>query len=312
MMSARFPKFSTTILGSNSALPANGRHPTAQLLNANNHYYLIDCGEGTQIQLRRFGLKMQRIEVVFISHMHGDHYFGLVGLLNSMHLLGRTRPLKIIAPKELEDIVRIQLDAAGGRIQYPIEFVKLDIKRGERVRIHEDEQIQVDAFLLKHRIPCHGFIFTEQERDRSYLPEKGGPDGVMLQEIPRLKAGEDVVREDGTVFRAEDYTQLPEAPRSYAYCTDTLPLDSTISLAGGVNCMYHEATFLEAEKKRAKETFHSTAKQAAEIAQRAAVNTLLIGHYSARYTELDEHLVEARAIFPRTYLTKEGGEFEIK
>lgn len=311
-MSAHFPKFSTTILGSNSALPANGRHPTAQLLNVNNHYYLIDCGEGTQMQLRRYGMKMQRIEVVFISHMHGDHYFGLVGLLNSMHLLGRTRPLKIIAPAALEEIVRIQLDAAGGRIQYPIEFVVLDIAPQEKQRVYEDAQIKVNAFLLKHRIPCHGFLFTEQERERSYLPDKGGPAGVKLQEIPKLKAGEDVQRPDGTVFRSKDYTEAPAPPRTYAYCTDTLPLEVTSEMVAGANCLYHEATFIEAERKRAKETFHSTAQQAAEVAQKAEVKALLIGHYSARYSELEVHLTEARSIFPKTYLTEEGAEFEIK
>ena len=310
-MSGHKSKFSVTILGSNSALPANGRNPTSQLLNVNNHYYLIDCGEGTQMQLRRFGVKMQRIKAVFISHMHGDHYFGLVGLLNSLHLLGRKMPLEIYAPESLQEIVRLQLDASGGRLQYPIQFHILKAPQSGSEIIYSDSELSVSAFRLKHRIPCCGFLFTEREKQRIYDPKSGGVAGVKVEEIPNLKKGHDVLREDGTLIRSEDYTKAPPKPRTYAYCTDTVPLDSTIDIVRGVECLYHEATFLEAEKARSKQTFHSTASQAASIARSAGVGKLLIGHYSARYTELENHLIESRSIFENTDLTIEGKEIEI-
>lgn len=310
-MTAHKSKFSVTILGSNSALPANGRNPTSQLLNVNNHYYLIDCGEGTQMQLRKYGIKMQRIKVIFISHMHGDHYFGLVGLLNSLHLLGRKMPLDIYAPKALQNIMRLQLDASGGKLQFPIAFHDLEAPEKGSDSIYDDGELHVETFRLKHRIACCGFLFSEQIKERTYLPEKGAQAGVKMEEIPSLKKGEDILREDGTVLRYIDFTDDPSKPRTYAYCTDTLPLESTSEIVKGVECLYHEATFLESEIKRSKQTFHSTAKQAAEVARIANVGKLLLGHYSARYTSLDQHLIESQDIFPNTELTVEGKEFEI-
>jgi len=304
-------KFTVTILGSNSALPANGRHPTAQLLNVNNHYYLIDCGEGTQMQLRRYNLKMQRIKAIFISHMHGDHYFGLVGLLNSLHLLGRKAPLSIYAPPQLKAILDLQLDASGGRMQYPIHFHAIEPFEAGSISIHEDSQVKVEGVNLKHRIKCYGFRFTETEKEFSYLPEKGGPARIKVEEIPVLKQGSDVVRTDGTTFDHRLYTVPPPPQRSYAYCTDTLPLDSTVEFVKGADLLYHESTFLEKEQQRSKETYHSTAKEAADVAKRAGVKRLMLGHYSARYTELDEHLSEAKSIFSDVILSKEGLEVEI-
>jgi ribonuclease Z len=310
-MAAHKSKFSVTILGSNSALPANGRNPTSQLLNVNNHYYLIDCGEGTQMQLRKFGVKMQRIKVIFISHMHGDHYFGLVGLLNSLHLLGRKMPLAIYAPKALQDIVRLQLDASGGRLQFPIQFHEIIPPAQGTSVIYDDNELHVECFRLKHRIPCSGFLFREQLKERTYLPDKGGRAGVKVEEIPTLKKGEDVVREDGSVIQFSDFTDDPPSPRTYAFCTDTLALDSTAEIVRGAECLYHEATFLESEIDRSKQTFHSTAKQAAQVALAANVGKLLIGHYSARYNSLDDHLAESQSVFANTELTSEGKEFEI-
>lgn len=304
-------KFSVTVLGSNSALPANGRHPTAQLLNVNNHFYLIDCGEGTQMQLRRYNLKMQRIKAVFISHMHGDHYFGLVGLLNSLHLLGRKKALAIYAPPELQPIIELQLDASGGRLQYPIRYHAIEPFEAGVRPLFEDEQVSVVLFNLKHRIRCYGFRFTEQPRDYTYLPEKGGPAGVKVEEIPQLKQGKDVVRDDGTVLDHRQFTAPPPRPRSYGYCTDTLPMDATAEYVKGVDLLYHEATFLDREQQRSRETFHSTAREAGEIAAKAGVKRLMLGHYSARYTELDEHLAEAGQAFPDVLLSTEGLEVEI-
>ncbi len=310
-MTAHKSKFSVTILGSNSALPANGRNPTSQLLNINNHYYLIDCGEGTQMQLRKYGVKMQRIKAIFISHMHGDHYFGLVGLLNSLHLLGRKMPLEIYAPEALEAIVQLQLDASGGRLQFPIQFHVLNAPDQGSTVIYNDSELQAKVFRLKHRIPCCGFLFSEQIKERTYLPEKGASYNVKIEEIPYLKRGEDVTREDGTTLLSSDFTDDPPKVRTYAYCTDTLPLKRTVEIAQGVECLYHEATFLETEIERSKQTFHSTAKQAAQIARDAKVDQLLIGHFSARYASLDQHLEESRPIFANTELTVEGKEFEI-
>lgn len=310
-MGGQFPPFSVTVLGSNSALPANGRHPTSQLLNVNNHFYLIDCGEGTQMQLRRYGLKMQRIKVIFVSHMHGDHYFGIVGLLNSLHLLGRKMPLQIYAPPQLKGIMDLQLDASGGRLQYPIEFHAIEPFTEGKHAIYEDDQLKVEAFNLKHRIPCYGFLFTEQERERTYLPEKGGPAGVKVEDIPKLKRGEDVVKDDGVIYRVEDYTEAPTPTRSYAYCTDTLPLDSTSEHVHEADLLYHESTFLEQDAERSKATFHSTAKEAATVAKDAGVKCLMLGHYSARYKRLEDHLKEASSIFPNTLLSTEGLLVEI-
>jgi len=303
-------KFSITILGAGSALPATGRNPTAQLLNVNHHYYLIDCGEGTQMQFRRFGLKMQRLEAVFISHLHGDHYFGLIGLLNSMHLLGRTKELSIIGPVGLKQIIEIQIKAARGRLRYPLRFSEIEAP-DEKTEVFADKHMRVESFALKHRIDCLGFSFTEHQRERHYIPSKGEALGVMQVDIPLLKRGEDVTRDDKTI-RFEDVTEPAPKPRTYSFCTDTRALDSTVEHARGANVLYHEATFESEDEKRAHETYHSTSKQAAEIALRAGVNKLIIGHFSARYKSLDKMLSEAREVFEQTDLAEEGVEFEIR
>lgn len=263
------------------------------------------------MQMRRFNVKMQRIKVVFISHMHGDHYFGLIGLLNSLHLLGRTKPLLVIAPTQLEEIMRLQLDSAGKKLSYELSFQALPTSYDEKVIIYEDKQVIVHTFNLKHRLPCNAFVFEEQQRERTYLPEKGGPAGVKIEEIPRLKNGESIRRADGSFLNYEDFTLPPAPVRKFAFCTDTLPLQRTIDHTREVNVLYHEATFLASEQERSKETYHTTAKQAAEIASKAGVGKLLLGHFSARYTVLSNHLEEAKAIFENVHLAEEGKEFEI-
>jgi ribonuclease Z len=306
-------KFSVTILGSNSALPANGRYPTAQLLNVNNAYYLIDCGEGTQMQLRRYRLKMQRISAIFISHLHGDHYFGLMGLLNSLHLLGRKQSLTIVCPSQLKQIIEVQMRAAGGFLQYQIDYKFTDDvqKRKNKRPIYLDKNIDVEAFPLKHRIDCCGFTFKETRGDFTYLPDKGAELGIMVQEIPLVKKGKNIVREDGTRIRFSEVTTPPPPQRTYAFCTDTKPLETTTEYAKNADVMYHEATFLNKEADRAKQTYHSTASGAGEIASKAEVGQLLIGHFSARYDDLSPLLVEAKTTFENTALAIEGTEFEI-
>lgn len=306
-------ELTVTILGSNSALPAHDRHPTAQLLDCSGSYFLIDCGEGTQMQLRRFHVKMQRIKGIFISHLHGDHYFGLLGLMNSMHLLGRKSALAIYAPSQLKAIIDLQMEAGGGRLQFPLHFHSLDdvhVQTG-RLDIYEDQRLKVSAFAVKHRIPCVGFRFDQKAKPRTYLPEQGEKYRVKVADIPRIKAGEDYVTEQGETIPNSRLTQDPPKPRSYAYCTDTLPLASTVDHVKGVDCLYHEATFLDNDAARAKQTFHSTARQAAEIALKADVRQLLIGHFSARYHDLSPLLEEAQVMFAATELAEEGKAFII-
>ena len=306
-------KFSVTILGSNSALPANGRYPTAQLLNVDSSYYLIDCGEGTQMQLRRYRLKMQRITAIFISHLHGDHYFGLLGLINSLHLLGRKQELTLVCPCLLKKIIELQLKASGGALQYKLNYIFTDSihQKKEKQELYADKHIVVNGFPLKHRIDCSGFEFAETKSDFKYDPEKGGALGVKVAEIPRLKKGVDIERLDGTFISHLDVTSPPDPIRKYAYCTDTKALESTSVYSQGADTMYHEATFLKSEARRAKQTYHSTAERAAGVALKANVGQLLIGHFSARYKDLEPLLTEASEVFPNTALAIEGTEFEI-
>lgn len=302
-----------TILGSNSALPANNRYPTSQLLKLGENHYLIDCGEGTQMQLRRYRVKLQKLKVIFISHMHGDHYFGLPGLLNTLQLLGRTAPLVLFGPSDLKDILEMQFTAGGGRLQYTLDFRSIDhvFKTTSKIIIYEDKKLQVAAFPLKHRIPCSAFIFKEKQGLRTYLPEVGEKYGVGLQNIRAIKLGANFTDQFGQVIPNDELT-LPAAPsRSYAYCTDTLPLAFTAEMVRGASCLYHESTFMESEADRAKQTFHSTAKQAAKLALEARVGKLLIGHFSARYDKLDEMLEEAKGEFQSTFLAREGEQIEI-
>lgn len=298
--------FSVTILGSNSALPANNRYPSAQLLQCENQHYLIDCGEGTQMQFRRYRLKMQRIKTVFISHLHGDHYFGLLGLMNTMHLLGRTAELTIVAPAVLEQIIALQMDAGGGKFQYPVRYVSTDHITDGAYEIYADNHITVTAFPLKHRIACTGFVFRQKPKERSFIAQAGERVGVTLKDIPYIKAGGDFVQADGTVVSNATLTKDPPAPKSYAYCTDTLPLATTAAHVAGVDCLYHEATFMQEDIARANKTFHSSAAAAAKVALEAGVGKLLLGHFSARYDALEPLLDEARAVFPNAELALEG------
>lgn len=304
-------KLSITILGSSAALPANHRNPTSQLLKSDQSYYLIDCGEGTQSQLRRFHLKMQRIKVVFISHLHGDHYFGLLGMLNSMHLLGRTASIHIVCPSDLKEIIEVQLQAGGGRMQFQIEYSFTDRVNDDRTLVYEDDQLQVDAFRLKHRIPCTGFVFNQKEKPRSYNAAEGAKHNISIKDIPNIKLGQDYVNADGLVIPNKQLTLEPPSPKSYAFCTDTLPLDNTVEQVKGVDCLYHESTFSQVETKRALATYHSTTIEAAQIAKKAGVGKLLLGHYSARYGDLSILLDEAKSVFDKSILAIEGEEINI-
>lgn len=265
------------------------------------------------MQLRRYRIKMQRIKIIFISHLHGDHYFGLPGLLNSLHLLGRKTPMHVFSPPGLKAIIDLQMAAGGGRLQYPVTFTELNTPAGENLPfvIYSDEKMQVEAFPLKHRIPCFGFLFRERQRELRYLPEQGVKYGVGIRDIPGIKKGQDFVTASGERIANTLLTKPPGPVRTYAYCTDTLPLKATAKYVAGANSLYHEATFMNVDAGRAKDTLHSTAQQAGEIALEAGVGRLLLGHFSARYRDLEPLLAEAHTVFAPTELALEGATFEI-
>jgi ribonuclease Z len=260
--------FSLTVLGCSAAVPAHNRNLSAHLLNANERFFLIDCGEGTQFQLRKFRISQQRIKHILISHLHGDHYFGLIGLLNTMHLLGRSDELHLYAPGPLEEILQIQLDAAQTKLNYPLVFHPLQMER--QTLVYEEEHLAVHSFPLRHSVPTCGFVFREQKPPRKVL-----------------------------------------SPRSYAYCSDTGYDEEVIPNIRDVKLLYHEATFMQDRAVNAAEKLHSTAMEAATIALKANAGKLLIGHFSARYEELDAMLAEARSVFPATFPAEEGIKLNI-
>jgi len=302
-------RFDVTILGSSSATPIFNRYPSAQLLNINERYFLIDCGEGTQLQLLRNGIKSQRIEHIFISHLHGDHYLGLIGLLSSMHLNGRKKPVYIYAPAELKEILEIQFKYSQTDIRYPIEYYFTNPEVPEK--IFENQDVIVETIILEHRIPCTGFKFTQKKRLRKLLKEKVEELNLPLPAIHLFKRGFDFTDMDGKVYKSADFTTDPDVPRSYAYCSDTICNWKYMDSIQGVDTLYHESTFMHDMLDRAQETFHTTALQAAEIAVKANVKQLLLGHFSARYRELEPLLEEAKTLFPNSKLAIEGTIFEL-
>ncbi len=295
--------FKVTILGSGAALPTAQRKPTSQYIECNDRHFLIDCGEGTQTQLRKIGIKLQKINNIFISHLHGDHYFGLVGLLSTMHLLGRDNGITIYGPKELETIIRIQLEIGGGKLGFSINFhaTTNDQKR----LVFEDKMIEVWSFPLKHKIPTTGYFINEKQKERSIIGEEFNNSGLSLMAIPKFRKGENYIDDEGIEHDFEEYTFAPKPALSYAFCSDTAFDLSICKYINGSTVLYHEATFLEKEKERAKATFHSTAVQAAKIASEAKVKRLLIGHLSARYDSNLEHEKEAAAIFSNVKVVKD-------
>lgn len=301
--------FEVTILGCGSATPSLLRNPSAQLLNAAGHYFLIDCGEGTQIQLRRNNIKIQRISHIFISHLHGDHYLGLLGLLQTMHLLGRQTKLILICPPELKEIIDLQNKYSQTTIVYEIAYIFTDPKQPQLV--WEDDKIEITSFPLRHRINCTGFLFKEKPHLKNISKEKLQQYSISVSEIHKLRLGLDAIDEKGNVV-ANDQLTLPSAPqRSYAYCSDTNYFEDIIPQIKDTDLVYHEATFLEAESDRAKKTFHSTAVQAATIASKANIKQLLLGHFSARYGTTDGFLMEAKPIFENTLVAEEGVTYKI-
>lgn len=302
-------KFEVTILGSSSATPVYNRNPTAQLLNCNEKFYLIDCGEGTQQQLIRFGFKASKIDYVFISHLHGDHYFGLIGLLSSLHLNGRVKPLRIFAPAALEEILALQFKHSETVIRYPIEFTATEAI--EPALIFENTDLTVETVVLNHRIPCTGFKFKQKKRLRRLLVDKLEAENIPLEYYPLLKRGVDLTLPDGSALLNADYTTDPDEPKQYCYCSDTLMDERYFDSIRGCDTLYHEATFLHEMLDRANQTHHTTALQAAQVAQITGAKRLLIGHFSSRYKALQPLLEEAKAVFEYTELAIEGNTYSI-
>ncbi|SFA39063.1 ribonuclease Z [Pedobacter suwonensis] len=300
-------KFEVTILGSSSATPVFNRNPSAQLLNCNEKYYLIDCGEGTQQQLAKYNLKAARIDYIFISHLHGDHYFGLIGLLSSLHLNGRIKPIKIFGPKPLLEILEIQFKYSDTVLRYPIEF--FPIEADQSIQIFENSDLTVKTIVLNHRIPTTGFIFQQKKRQRKLIKEKS--DQVPMAYYTALKKGMDVELPNGDILRSEDYTTEADAPRCYAYCSDTLFDESYFATIKDCDTLYHEATFMHDLLERAKETHHTTALQAGEVAKITGAKKLLIGHFSSRYKTLQMLFEEAQSVFENTELAVEGRTFQL-
>ena len=298
-----------TILGANSAIPTATRFPTSQVIDINQSRYLIDCGEGTQMQLRRNRIRLQRIKAIFISHLHGDHYFGLIGLINTMHMLGRQTELDIFGPPDLKQVLDLQLKLADTKLSYKWNFHPLNF--GESEVIYTDTGVTVSTIPLDHRIECNGFLFQENQKKRKIKRELIPVLNIPVEQFQSIKNGADFVDSNGKTHPNNTITDDPKPSFSYAYCSDTKYNESIVEVIKGADMLYHEATFLEDMIKRAEFTHHSTAKQAATIAQMAEVGQLVIGHYSARYTDFSDHLKEAQAVFPDTQLATEGKVFSL-
>lgn len=299
--------FEVYILGSSSATPIYQRHPTAQVLNIHEKLFLVDCGEGTLIQLNRYHIRFHRINHIFISHLHGDHYLGLMGLMSTMHLQGRSEELHLYCQPELKEMVDIQLLHSQTQLRYPVVYHFLDHKNPEV--IYEDEDIIVNTIILSHRIPCTGFIFREKPKLRKLIREQLVHFNIPVHAYSNLKNGKDYTDEKGTVIPNIELTTDPHTPRSYAFCSDTIYDETLVPLLKHIDLLYHESTFLSDKADRAKETFHSTAAQAATIAKMAEVKRLIIGHFSARYKNLYPLLEEAQSVFKNTTLAVEGDRF---
>lgn len=303
-------EFEVTILGSNSAIPAHGRNQTSQLVSVGNSFLLIDCGEGTQIQLRKFKLKFGRIDFILISHLHGDHFYGLMGLISSFHLVKRERLLTIFGPSGLDEIITTQLKHTNTKLSFPLRFVPTQAE-GKNL-ILEEPMFRIFTFPLQHRIPCTGFLIEEKPGLRNMIKEKLVKTKMPVEAIVSLREGNDVLDSDGKVkYSVEEYTYPPKQSKKYGYCSDTIFDLSLVGYIKGVDLLYHEATFGDDETERAGTTFHSTSRQAANIAKEAEVSKLLLGHYSSRYKDLIPILNQAKEVFENSFLSEEGITYSI-
>ena len=298
-----------TILGCYAATPRTITNPTSQLLEIKNRMFLIDCGEGTQVQLRKNKIKFSKINQVFISHLHGDHFFGLIGLISTFSLLGRTTDLHIYGPKGIKEIILLQLRLSNSWTNYGLYFHELESEESET--IFEDEKVMVTTIPLKHRVYTNGFLFQEKVGER-----KLNMDAVLNYEIEscyyqKIKNGKDIALEDGRTIPNSELTFDPIEPKSYAFCSDTVYHEAILPIIENVDVLYHESTFLESEESLAQKTLHSTAKEAARIALKANVKQLILGHYSTRYDSISLFKEEAATIFSEVALAEDGKTFEL-
>lgn len=295
-------------MGSSAATPTSLRHTTAQVLAYNNKYFLLDCGEGTQMQLRRMKLPMMKIDHIFISHLHGDHYLGLPGLLFSLHLLGRKKDLHVYAPAGMQQIIEVQFTLSQLVPMYKVIFHELSAG-GQH--IYEDRYLRIETMEMEHRIPAYGFLIKEKAMNRNLRKES-----ILKYKIPRgqmaaIKDGADLMRPGKKSIPNHEITEAPPLPRSYAFCSDTAYTEKFLQQIIGADLLYHEATFLHDKAAIAAEKTHSTTIEAATLAQKAGVKQLLLGHYSARYNDLEQFTEEARPVFANTQLAEEGKVFQV-
>jgi ribonuclease Z len=296
-----------TILGNNSALPAFDRHPTAQVVTMDEHLFLVDCGEGTQMQMAKYRVRRSRIHHIFISHLHGDHYFGLIGLITSMGLLGREHDLHLHAPAPLKEMIDLQLKVADTSLPFKLHFHSL---KEEGVIVNQ-EKFRVSSFKVSHRIPCWGFRFEEVKAPRRVNPDKAIELGVPAAFFDRLKKGEDYTTREGTLVKNEWVTIAAPKARSYAYSADTMYDERIIDKVKGADTLYHETTYLKDLADRAAKRFHCTTEQAATIALKAGVGRLLIGHFSSKYDVLNDFEREAKEVFLNSELALEGVTYRV-
>ena len=302
--------FSLNILGASSAIPLANRSPTAQFLTMADHYFLIDCGEGTQVKLRQHNIGLSRLEHIFISHLHGDHFYGLVPLLSSLNLLDRQKPIELYGPAALEKGIEQILALSNTKLNYPLHFHPTDAKK--KALIFESNRIEVYSFPVSHGIDCTGFYFQEKEGARKIIKAKIEALGLSVPELRSLKEGKDIKGLDGEILKNESLTLPPLPPFSYAFCSDTLPIKHLHRYFNNVDLIYHEATFGEDLKTRAAKSKHSTAKDAAHMAEITRSKNLLIGHFSIRYKNFDQLLKEAQEVFKTCYIAKEGTQYFMK
>ncbi len=295
--------FDVTILGCGAATPTSKHNPSAQVVNVHDKLFLVDCGEGTQMQMRKFKVRFQRINHIFISHLHGDHYLGLMGFISSMHLLGRQSALHVYGPADLKDIIDLSLRVSQTFLEYPLIFHATS--NDDKQLIFEDKTLLIYSIPLKHRIYCCGFQFVEKERLPKVSKAAIAKFNLVPSQILELKKGKDLELETGILKNAEVCSPPPMA-RSYAYCSDTAYYERIIPMLQGTTLIYHESTFLEEEKERAKATFHSTAKQAAKIAKECNAKLLMLGHFSSRYTNDEDFKQQALEEFSNVILADEG------
>ncbi len=298
-----------TILGSSSALPTSERYPSAHVLKAHERFFLIDCGEGTQMQLRKTKIRIAKINHIFISHLHGDHVFGLYGLLSTFSLMGRENPVHLYAPGKYDKMLRSHLSDFDINLSFEIDFIPLAGK--DPIVILDDKYLTVTSFPLRHRVPAYGFLFREKPSDRNIIKECIDKYSIPTVRIPAIKKGEDFITPEGSVIKNEDLTLPPDDPLSYAYCSDTKYFKRLAGYVKDVNLLYHEATFDRTKTDLAEATGHSTTIDAATTALNAGAKTLVIGHFSARYKDIGPLVEEARTVFPATYPAIDGKTFDV-